>query len=405
MFAACREDSLKRLMKTLQKNHFRFLPQLKTPLYILMFVGILGLAFGCLWYPERAWANFLLDSYYFLTLSLAGAFFCALQYLTKSRWSEVLRRLPEAIMSYVPVAGIFMLVLFFSVHVLYHWSHHDSLLYDEILQAKSSYLDQGFFFVRQGILILLWSGFAYVLRQNSLKYDETGNVDYYRLNVKMSAIFMIVFALSFSLASFDWIMSLEPHWFSTIFGVYNFSGLFVNGLVVITLMAVLLKERGLMSEINENHFHDLGKLIFAFTLFWAYIWYSQFMLIWYANIPEETVYFVNRLKNDWDWLFYTNFVVNFVLPFFVLLPYSSKRNPAVLKRVCILLLVGRWLDLYLMIVPGVSGVTNSIGFVEISMALGFAAIFVFVVVRTLAQRPLVAPEGGIYGKRENHAVG
>lgn len=378
-------------MKILQKTRFQFLPKLKVMLYILMVVGILGLVVGWVWYPERTWANFLLDSYYFLTLSLAGAFFCALQYLTKSRWSEVLRRLPEAIMSYVPVAGIFMLVLFFSVHVLYHWSHPASLLHDEILKAKSSYLNQRFFFVRQGVFVFLWSWLAYVLRQNSLKFDETGNADYYQKNVKTSAIFMIVFALSFSLASFDWILSLEPHWFSTIFGVYNFSGMFVNGLVVITLMAILLKERGLMSEINENHFHDLGKLIFAFTLFWAYIWFSQFMLIWYANIPEETVYFVNRLKNDWDWLFYTNFAINFALPFFVLLPRSSKRNPAMLKRVCILLLVGRWLDLYLMIVPGVSGVTNAIGFVEIFMALGFAAVFIFVVARNLAQRPLVPP--------------
>lgn len=356
----------------------------KRTLVILMLIGVVGLLIGWAVNPERAWTNFLIDSFYFLTLALSGVFFAAIQYVSGSRWSEALRRLPEAIMSYLPIAGVFMLILFFGMQTLYHWTGAGTELH-----GKATYLNEAFFFARQIGIIALWSGFAWLMRRNSIQQDNTGEFCYYKRNVRLSAIFIIVFAFSFSFASYDWIMSLEPHWFSTIFAAYNFSGMFVNGIVVITLMTIVLKEHGYLKGINENHYHDLGKLIFAFTMFWAYIWFCQLLLIWYSNIPEETVYYVTRLKNDWDWLFFTNFAINFVVPFFVLVPRSSKRSASLLKRICIVLLVGRWLDLYLLITPGVNELGIAIGLIEVAIALGFAGLFVFCVATALSKRPLL----------------
>ena len=211
----------------------------------------------------------------------------------------------------------------------------------------------------------------------------------HKRSVVVSAIFLIVFALTFSFGSFDWIMSLEPHWYSTIFAIYNFSGTLVNGLVVVTLVAILLYEKGMFAQLRDDHVHDLAKLIFAFVFFWAYIWYSQFVLIWYGNIPEETVYYLHRMKHDWDWLFYANFAINFIIPFFILLPRGVKRNRDMVKRVCVLLLVGRWLDLYLMIVPGVLHDHANIGFLELFVALGFAGVFILLLKRQLSKGPMI----------------
>jgi len=213
-------------------------------------------------------------------------------------------------------------------------------------------------------------------------------------------LFLIFFAYSYSFFSFDMIMSLEPHWFSTIFGIYTFSGLFVNILAVSTLTIILLKEQGYLAhEINENHYHDLGKLLFGFSTFWAYIWFSQYVLIWYANIPEETVYFYLREHNTWDWLFYANLFINWLIPFFALMTRESKRRSFILKRVCIVLIIGHWLDLYVMIAPPIfkhAHVENPmIDWIEIGMALGFGALFILVLSRRLSKRKLI-PANDLY---------
>ena len=347
--------------------------------WVFMLAGALALSVGLYFSPERAWLNLLLNAVYYVTLSLSAVFFLALHYVSGAKWSEVLRKIPEAVSVYLPVGGFMILLVTFGAHFLFHWSHHDVIAQDPILLGKSGYLNIPFYIARLVVIIGLWSFFAWKLRQNSRKQDATLDIFYFKKNIFVSVIFLFFMGYSLTLASTDWIMSLEPHWYSTIFGIYNFSGLFVNGLAVITLIAIYLKQKNLLPEINENHFHDLGKYLFAFTTFWAYIWFCQFVLIWYANIPEETVYYYKRLNNNWDWLFYLNFAMNFVVPFFMLLPRSTKRNTAILARVCILLLVGRWLDLYLLMSPGVLHDNPSIGVLEVVVSLGFAALFIQVV--------------------------
>lgn len=363
--------------------------------WIAIALGAAALGIGLAVDPRRAWANFLIDGYYFAGLAACGAFFLALQYLCGSRWAEAIRRVPEAIMCFLPVAFLLMIPIFFGLPALYEWAHPDAVSHDALLAAKAPYLSTVGYMARLVLFLGAWTFLAAMLRRNSLREDSDGSPAFRKRNVVWSALFMIVFAYTFSLGSFDWIMSLEPHWYSTIFGVYAFSGLFVNGIAVIALITVLLRERGHLEGVNENHYHDLGKLIFSFSMFWAYIWFCQFMLIWYANIPEETVYYVRRLRDDWDWLFYTNFFVNFVVPFFVLLPRASKRSSAVLKRVSVVLLVGHWLDLFLLVVPGLGHAEVAIGPLEVAMALGYAGLFSLVVARALSGAPLM-PERSPY---------
>jgi len=357
-------------------------------LYGMLCVGAVSLSLGFYFLHERTWVVFLLNSIYFTWLAASAIFLLAVLNLTGARWSEVLRRVPEAISGYLLYGSIPMFCLVFGLHFLYHWTHGDVVKTDAVLLSKSGYLNIPFFLFRMVLILGSWIVFAFFLRRNSLQEDEKGGGAYHRKNVKLSAAFAVIFAVTFSFASFDWLMSLEPHWYSTIFGIYSFAGMFVNGLAVVALISILLKEVGYLKELNEHHIHDLGKLVFAFCFFWAYVWYSQFVLIWYGNIPEETVYFYNRLKSDWSWLFYANFGLNFIVPFFVLLPRGSKRSGAVLKRVCIVLLVGHWLDLYLMIAPGVLGDKSYIGFLELVVSLGFAAAFILIVYRKLTQANL-----------------
>jgi len=376
-------------------KYFRFTKRYQRLFVLLMVLGLLAAAIGGLVNPERTWVSFLLNSVYFITLSVSGLFFLAIQHVAGARWHDVLRRLPEAISSYIPIGGVILLVLFFGMHSIYHWTHHDAVLHDKILAGKAAYLNTGFFFVRMVIIVAVWTFFAKLIRKNSLMQDSTGDYSYYKRNIRNSVFFLFSFAVTFSVASFDWLMSVDPHWYSTIFAIYNFSGMFVNGLAVISIMAVVLKQKKVLTEINENHFHDLGKLLMAFVAFWAYIWYSQFVLIWYGNIPEETVYFVNRLKGDWSWLFYTNVVINFVIPFFILLPRATKRSGPILMRVCILLLVGRWLDLYLMIAPGSLDASAYIGIIEIAMSFGFMGLFLYVVSKSLSEASLLPTKSPI----------
>lgn len=371
-------------------KNFQVSETTKRTIWAMIFIGVAGLAIGFLWQPERAWANFLLNAYYFLCLSLGALLFSAIQYVSGARWSEVLRRIPESLASYIPVGGVILLALFFGMHPLYEWSHEDAVAADKLLSGKAIYLNIPFFFIRVSITILLWTFFSRLMRENSLRQDETSDFKFFRRNIKISAVFIFLFAFTLSALSYDLIMSLEPHWFSTIFAIYNFAGLFVNALVVIALLGIYLSEKGCFPQFTPNHLHDLGKFIFAFSVFWAYIWFSQFMLIWYSNMPEETVYFYRRFHSSvFQPLFFINFFMNFVVPFFVLMTRNAKRNPAVVKGLCIWMLVAHWLDIYLMVMPGALGDKAGLGFLELMVPFGFAGVFLFVTLRHLSGAPLL----------------
>jgi len=357
--------------------------------FLAVGVGGAALIAGLFLDPARAWANLLINNFYYLSLGLGALFFIAIHFLAGSSWWTVLRRIPEAMSSILPVTAVLMFVLIFGMHGLYHWSDHEAVLNDPILSAKAPYLNVPFFFARMVFIFGIWILFAWLFRKNSRREDSAVDLTPHKSLVRTSALFIPAFALTFAVASMDWIMSLEPHWFSTIFSLYTFSGLFLHGIAVITLFAILLKERGYLKDfLNENHLHDLGKLIFGFSTFWAYIWVSQYMLIWYSNIPEETAYFIVRTDPDWSWLFLLNLALNWLIPFVILMPRAAKRNPAVLKRICVTLLVGHWLDLYLMVMPNTVG-KRWVGPLEILVALGYGALFFYVVGKALSRAPLV----------------
>jgi MFS family permease len=267
---------------------------------------------------------------------------------------------------------------------------------DKILMEKASYLNLPFFSIRMVICVGLWSLMSFVLVR---KFKEQENFPERAERIQeslggLSAAFMIIFAVTYSMASFDWIMSLEPHWFSTIFGVFTFSGLVVSGLATLILVLIHLQHHGYLKDMNLNHYHDLGKLLLGFTTFWAYIWFSQYLLIWYANIPEESEYYVLREHFGWSWLFWINIVLNWVIPFLVLLPRWTKRNKTVLQRTCLIILLGQWLNLYVMIAPKVMehhGVMDpTITWIELFIALGYTGLFLFIFFKKLSQSSLVA---------------
>jgi hypothetical protein len=338
---------------------------------------------------SRTWANLLLDGFYFLSLALAGLVFLAIQYLSSAGWWSALRRVPEALMALVPLAALPMLGVFLGRRALYPWTAPGALRGPE-LAAKAAYLNPPFFLARMLLFLGLWSLFAVLLRRASLAQDREPGLAQHRRMVRFSAIFIVLFAVSFSLASFDWLMSLEPRWASTIFAVYTFAGLFQAGLAAITLIVVLLYERGPLADVvNANHLHDLGKLLFAFSTFWAYIWVSQYLLIWYGNLSEEIPYYVERTHGGWLPLFVLNPVLNWLVPFVVLLPRAAKRSPTVLKWVAALLLVGHWVNLYLAVAPPVLH-RPRLGALELLIAAGFAGLFAFAVARALRRAPILA---------------
>jgi hypothetical protein len=358
--------------------------------YAMALTGAITVAIGLHTQPARTWTNILLDDFYLVSLCLAGVLFVAIQHLARASWCAGIRRIPEAMATALPVVAVLLLALFFGRHWLYPWSHPGHMQEDATLAVKAGYLSTPFVFVRMAVVLAFWGLLARRIRRTSRQQDTDPSPDLQRRLVRDSALFVVLFAFSFFVASVDWLMSLDPHWFSTIFAVYAFAGLFVAGIAAITLLAVVLRATGRLDRVvNENHLHDLGKLLFAFTTFWAYIWLSQYLLIWYGNLPEEIRHYVSRTNDRWIFLFLLNLVVNWVIPFVVLLPRAPKRNPRVLAAVCVLVLAGRWLDLYLLIAPEIAP-GPAIGGLEILIAAGYAGLFLSMVMRALAQAPLVA---------------
>lgn len=377
--------------------NFSFTKETQRKLVLGVLVGLACFVWAFLSSPERAWTNYLLNSFYFVSLALAGGIFVAIHSVVKASWITSMKRISESLLSFLPVGLLLMLGLFFGIHTIYEWSHQTVVENDPILLAKAPYLNTPFFMARMGIYFFFWIVVGKMMVKASEKFSKDGGVKESTNLLKWSSIFLISFAYTYCFASFDWLMSLRPHWFSTIFGLYNFAGMFVNGIAVVTFITIWLQRRGYLKDVvTEHHFHDLGKYLFGFTTFWAYIWLSQYLLIWYSNIPEETGYFLTREHNTWDWLFYFNIVINWGIPFLALMFRDSKRSTFVLYRVCILLMIGRWLDLYLMVTPEVfehSGITSpQIGLIEIGISIGFASLFAIVMGRTFKKKELIPHE-------------
>lgn len=347
---------------------------------------------------QRPWSSLLVAAIFFLGASLVSIFFLALQYVAQVGWSVLLKRILMAIGAFLPYAGVILLLIFITggLHLFgnhtYHWMavgimDPESSNYDAIIAGKEAYLNFGFFMLRALIYIAGWYWGLKKLTTLSLQEDINGGLDYYHKSVKVSAIFIVFFAVTSSMMAWDWIMSIDTHWFSTLFGWYVFSSMFVTALVVLSMVVVHLKGKGLLADLNENHMHDIAKFIFAFSIFWTYLWFSQFMLIWYANIPEEVTYYIARF-DQYNVPFMISLALNFLVPIIMLMSRDSKRVSGYVIAVGSVILIGHYLDFFVMIMPGTVGSHWSLGFVEIGAFLGLLGLFIRVVSNKLSSMEL-----------------
>ncbi len=368
---------------------------------------------------KRIYTSLWHNNVFFAGIGIIGLFFITIQYAAQAGWSAPIKRIPLAIGHWIPFAGILMLVLWFVVKAdVFHWTHPDLYVkggagYDKIIDDKGAFFfwplpDGGFpmfYIFRMVAFFGLWYLFFVWIKKEMLAEDVDGSTAHWYTSRKLSAIFLVIFGYSSSIAAWDWVMSIDTHWFSTMMGWYVFASWWVTGLATITLIVAGLKSAGYLKMVTSNHLHDLGKFVFAFSIFWTYIWFSQFMLIYYANIPEETVYFITRLKNNpYSWIFYANLILNFVLPFLLLMTRDAKRHMSMLKVVCPIVIMGHWFDFYNMITPGVMKGHGGVGFLEIGLGLVFMAAFLFVVLNALSKIQLVAKHHPFMEESLNHHI-
>jgi hypothetical protein len=349
----------------------------------------------------RFWASLLQNSVYFLLVVNAAMFFICATTLAWGGWQMSFRRVSEAISTAVPVIGIISFVVLMVLvwgpnHTLYHWadSHHvDS---DPVLKHKSGFLDRTFFTVWTIITIVGWWLLGRKIRQLSRSIDDrklsiADGKKYIWNNTVWAAVFIVLFGLTvMSSIPWLWLMSLNAHWYSTMYSWYTFASSFVAGVALITLFVVFLKNLGYLEFTTREHLHDLGKFQFAFSIFWTYLWFSQFMLIWYANIPEETLYFKVRMQGAYRGIFFLNLIINFIAPLLILMKRSSKRNYGTITMMSVLILFGHWLDFYQMVMPAASRdhVPNIL--LDFGIGLGFVGLIMFITARSLAKHPMIA---------------
>lgn len=356
--------------------------------YALMAVGVLSFAFGFIFDAERAWANYLLTNYYFVSLAIGAAFFGAIQYITQSGWSAMFKRVPEAMVAYLPFAAVFFLLMYFGMHSIFEWTHQEVVQHDHLLQYKSPYLNEAFFFIRVVVFFGAWIIMSTVLRKFSLKEDEVGGMQYFEKSELYSKVFIFIIAFSFSLFSVDMLMTLEPHWFSTLFAGKSFIAGFMHANSIIALIVILLSKQGYFKNLNRSHLHDFTRYIFMASIVWGYFNFAEFMLIWYGNIPEETVWFVHRWEGTYKILFFANIILNWGIPFLVLMPRKSSRSKMIMLPVILILIIGQYTELYYIIWPATVGEAK-FGLLEIGTFLGYAGLFSWVVGTTLAKAALV----------------
>jgi hypothetical protein len=401
-------------------EQFEFKGKAKTWSLVMIAIGVIGILYGFLsGSVERTFANLLLMGYYFACVCICGIFFCAVQYVAQAGWSASILRIPQAFAKVLPVAAVILLVIICGGLFLTHngpneegkqtvlpylyklWALKGVTTpgnenYDAVITGKSGYLNVPFFLIRLIIYLGSYSLLGRLLVKYSNNEDELGGMFNYKKSFNVSVVFLVIFGFTVPLFAFDTIMSLEAHWFSTMFGWYNFAALWVSGLAVITLTIILLREAGYVQWITEDHLHNLGQLIFGFSIFWTYLWFAQFLLTWYANIPEEAAYFYRRWEPQFKPWFWLNIVINFLTPLLVLMSRDSKRLVKVMKVACIILIVGHWLDYWQMIMPGAVGPQSAwyteIGIIEIAVFLGFAGLFIFLTLNALSKFKALAPK-------------
>lgn len=407
-----------------EKLNFTVPSKAKLLSFALMAIGLLSIIIMFVtdhvdgdeeYHHARAWSNVFAGSFFFTALSLGAAFFLGLQYAAEAGWATTVKRVIEAVAMYLPWGLCFMALLFIlgqlHVHHIYHWMEEGvatpgSKNYDEIIANKIGYFGV-FWWVRTVLYIVGWLWFTLKLRKNSVdadKLDVDINNSFHWKNVKLSAWFMVLFAVTSSTSSWDWVMSIDTHWFSTLFGWYIFSGMWISALIAITILITWLKRIGYMEFVTESTMHDMGKWMFAISFLWTYLYFSQFMLIWYADIPEEVTYFQTRWES-YKALMWTVFFVNFAFPMVMLMSRDSKRNFFFLVFVGTIIFVGHYLDMIMIVMPGTVGHHwTGLSWMEIGNFFFFLGLFINVVLNALAKAPLLVKNHPFVQESLHHSV-
>jgi hypothetical protein len=350
---------------------------------------------------NRPYAALYVAAFFFMMIALGVLAFYAIQYASQAGWSPVLYRVMEAITYYLlPGALIVLLIAIIGDKHIFIWMDPDVVAHDEIIQGKSSWLNKPWFIVRALIFIGGWSLYRYFSRKFSLAQDNDSGNKYFKLNFRISAAFLVFFIYTESMMSWDWIMSVDPHWFSTLFGWYLLASMLVSGITVIALITIYLKSKGHLDVVNDSHLHDLAKFMFGFSVFWTYLWFSQFMLIWYANIPEEVTYYITRIE-DYTIPFFGMIIMNFIFPFLVLINSDYKRIPWFIVMAGIVILIGHYVDVFNMIMPATVIDRWYFGLPEISALALFSGLFLLIVFYSLSKAPLLVKGNPYIKESEN----
>ncbi|MGE0634453.1 MAG: molybdopterin oxidoreductase [Pseudobdellovibrionaceae bacterium] len=376
-----------------QKLHLgKFEPSQRanTIAYAFMAIGVLTFVAGLILNRERLWTSYLTNFFFFACLGIGGLFFVAINHAAKAGWSVTVRRISESMTSFLPVVLIGTLVLVAGAKYLYPWTDAARVAEDPLLQGKTPYLNYPFWIIRILVFGLGMLLFKKLMVGNSLKQDQSGDNQLTIDNVKWAVIFLLFFAVTYSLFSVDLLMTLLPHWFSTIFGIYCFAGLFQSTMAFMILLTLNVLYKGIVQGyITEEHVHDLAKYLKGFTVFWAYIAFSQFMLIWYANIPEETEFYVLRAMGGWMPISIGLLIFKFAVPFIALLPRWAKRTQGHLKAVCCLILFAQWMDIYWLVYPNFNDNAVTFSLWEVGMFLGFLGLFLAGIYRFLSKNNVI----------------
>ncbi len=345
---------------------------------ILLLIGIAAFVLSFFVDQERASFNTIIAFMFTFSIGVGSLFLVALEFVVGADWSVPFRRVSEFLALGTFIAFLFVLPLLFNMHEVFHWTHHEAVKNDEILNHKAPYLNETFFYIRSGAAFVIFAFFYYVIIKKSRKLDESFNPKINKSVTRWSAIFMPVFAVVLTYMAIDWMMSLEPHWFSTIFGVYYFSGTILAALAGLTLFSLYLNENGLLPKgIRRDHYYNFGALMFAFINFWAYIAFSQFLLIWYANVPEETFWFIYRMDGPWGIYSIGLIIVHFVIPYALLLPRPAKSDPRRLKIASVWILLAHYYDLYFLIMPTYARPEIPFGWMEVLMPILPVGLIIF----------------------------
>jgi hypothetical protein len=349
--------------------------------------------------PVRGAASYLVAYVFFLTLALGALFFVMMSHLTGSAWSVTMRRIAENVMVTIPAGAVLFLPIAFGLGSLYAWARPEAVAGDPLLAGKAVFLNPRFFLIRAAVYFAIWSFWAVKLYRGSVSQDRETSLRKTRSAERWSAPGMLILTVTVALASFDWLMSLDPHWYSTMFGVYVYSGAGLAFFAVLTLLLLALRGAGLLRQsVNQEHYHDLGKWLFGLTVFWAYIAFSQYMLIWYANLPEETVWFRDRLIGSWRWVAAVLVLGHFFVPFLVLISRAAKRRLGILGAAAAWILVMHYTDLYWIAMPVFSKAGFAPGWFDAAALAAVGGTFGMVFWSRL-RRHALAPTGDIRFER------